>query len=194
MTDTIPKPRVMLRCASRGISKAARVLRQGGIVAYATEAVYGLGCDPRNRDAVIRLLRLKQRSVRKGLILIAAAPGQLDPYVAELPARARKTWPGPHTWLVKPSANAPRWITGHHDRIAVRVTAHPQAAALCRLADMAIVSTSANTSGHRPVRSYREAVRRFGGKIDYVLRGRVGDRRRPTPIADAVSGKVVRCA
>lgn len=192
MTDVIPKPRVMLRCASRAIAKAARVLRSGGIVAYATEGVYGLGCDPRNHAAVIKLLRLKQRSVRKGLILIAATPGQLGAFVAELPAKALKTWPGPHTWLVRPSAEAPRWITGHHDRIAVRVTAHPQAAALCGLADMAIVSTSANSTGHKPARSYREALRRFGGRVDYVLRGRIGDLAGPTSITDAVSGKLLR--
>jgi L-threonylcarbamoyladenylate synthase len=174
------------------LRRAARVIASGGVIAYATESVFGLGCDPRNRDAVMRLLRIKGRSPAKGLILIAADVAQLRPYVDEIPPQVLATWPGPHTWLVTPGASAPRWITGVHPRIAVRVTAHPQARALCLAAGMALVSTSANRSGQAPVRTYREAARRFGKSIDYILPGRVGGRRNPTPIQDAVSGKLVR--
>lgn len=177
---------------SRGLQQAARVLRQGGVVAYATEYCFGLGCDPTNRAAVLRLLRIKRRPVRKGLIVLAADVTQLDPYAAERPVPALASWPGPHTWLLRPKATVPGWITGAHDRLAVRVTAHRQAAALCRAAGMAIVSTSANRAGEAPARSDREVRRRFGRDIDYVLCGRVGDARAPTPIRDAGSGKLVR--
>jgi len=177
---------------ARGLRKGAAVLRRGGIVAYATEYCFGLGCDPRNRRAVLRLLRLKRRSIKKGLILLAADTRQLTPYTAEIPPKALATWPGPHTWLVARNPSAPGWISGGHSSVAVRVTAHPQAAALCRTARRAIVSTSANRSGQAPARSHREVYRRFGRSIDYVLPGRVGDAPAPTPIRDAVTGELVR--
>jgi L-threonylcarbamoyladenylate synthase len=172
--------------------QAARIIQHGGVVAYATEYCFGFGCDPMNRSAVLRLLRLKRRAPHKGLILIAADIGQLDSYVDNIPAPVRATWPGPHTWLLEPREGVPGWITGHHPRIAVRVTAHPQAAALCKTADMAIVSTSANRSGGAPTRSYRETLRRFKEGVDYVLPGMVGDAPAPTPIRDAASGKLIR--
>lgn len=175
-------------------ARAARVIRAGGIVAYATEAVFGLGCDPRRRASVLRLLRLKRRPARKGLILIAATPAQLAPFVADLPACARESWPGPYTWLVPRSKRAPFWLTGRHPRIAVRVTAHAGAARLCRCARTALVSTSANVSRARPVRSYREAHRRFGKGVDYVVPGRVGRQKKPTAIRDSVTGAQVRSA
>jgi L-threonylcarbamoyladenylate synthase len=178
----------------RELALAAAALRRGGIVAYATESCFGLGCDPRNRRAVLRLLRLKQRAPTKGLILIAADPQQLAPYVAHFPHKALASWPGPHTWLLSPTATAPPWIRGRHPRIAVRVTRHPQAAALCQAAGMALVSTSANRAGEHPARSYRQVLRRFGSALDFVLPGRIGDLKAPTPITDAITGQVVRAA
>lgn len=174
------------------LAQAAQVLTQGGIVAYPTEYCFGLGCDPRNRDAVLRLLRIKRRAVSKGLIVLGADPAQLASYVEKLPSAVLETWPGPHTWLVMPRAGTPAWITGGHSRIAVRVTAHPLAAKLCQTADMAVVSTSANRAGETPARSTREVLRRFGRGIDYVLFGRVGNLPAPTPIRDAVSGTQIR--
>lgn len=174
------------------VGRAAGVIKRGGIVAYATEFCFGLGCDPRNRAAVIRLLRLKRRPWHKGLIVLAADVAQLAPYVTDIPTRVVATWPGPHTWLLTPRAGVPRWLTGRHPKIAVRVNAHSQAAALCRAAGMAIVSTSANRAGAAPVRNYHEALRRFQGVVDFVLPGMVGEAPAPTPIRDGTSGDLVR--
>jgi L-threonylcarbamoyladenylate synthase len=174
------------------LGRATRILKQGGIVAYATEYCFGLGCDPHNRAAVYRLLRIKRRPVSKGLIVIGADIRQFASYVEEFPPEVLATWPGPYTWLLPPRPGVARWITGNHPRIALRVTAHPQAAALCGAADMAIVSTSANRARQSPARSYREVLRRFGNDLDYVLPGIVGDAPAPTPIRDAVTGNVVR--
>ena len=174
------------------LARAASVIRRGGVIAYTTEYCFGLGCDPMNRPAVLRLLRLKRRPAQKGLILIAANIDQLAPYVDDIPPAALATWPGPHTWLLAPRDGVPGWITGGHPRIAVRVTAHAQAAALCKTASMAIVSTSANRAGAEPTRSFRDTVRRFQGKVDYILPGRVGDAPAPTPIRDAVTGELIR--
>jgi L-threonylcarbamoyladenylate synthase len=177
---------------SRELQAAARVLRAGGIVAYATEYCFGLGCDPFNRDAVLRLLRLKQRPVRKGLIVLAADTDQLAPYVATVPAPVLASWPGPHTWLLPVRPAVPGWITGRRPTIAVRVTAHAQAAALCRAAGMAIISTSANRSAETPARTDREVQRRLGRLVDYILPGYVGSAPSPTPIRDGMTQKLVR--
>lgn len=177
---------------SRELQHAARVLKQGGIVAYATEYCFGLGCDPRDRAAVYRLLRLKRRRAAKGVIVLAADTAQLAPYVDAFPPNVLASWPGPHTWLLPARPDTPHWITGGRPKIAVRVTAHSQAAALCRAAGMAIVSTSANRAGASPVRDYRDALRRFGKRVDYVLPGRVGKLAAPTPIRDAATGEVIR--
>jgi len=177
---------------ARDLQRAAHILRHGGIVAYATEYCFGLGCDPMNRSAVLRLLRIKRRPIAKGLIVLAADAAQLSLFVDSVPPEVAATWPGPHTWLLTPKGNVPKWITGAHARVAVRLTAHSQAAALCRAADMAIISTSANRAGDLPARTDREVRRRFGKLVDFVLPGFVGDLPAPTPIRDAVTGERVR--
>ncbi|MDH3310444.1 MAG: Sua5/YciO/YrdC/YwlC family protein [Gammaproteobacteria bacterium] len=177
---------------SGNLARAARIIKHGGVVAYATEYCFGLGCDPMNRSAVLRLLRIKHRPVQKGLIVLAANREQLAPYVEAIPPDVADTWPGPYTWLLPARTGVPGWITGEHPRIALRITAHAQAAALCRTVGMAIVSTSANRGGGRPTRSYRDAVRQFRGVVDYVLPGVVGDAPAPTPIRDAVTGVLLR--
>ncbi len=143
-------------------------LRAGGLIAYPTESCYGLGCDPRNREAVKNILRLKKRPQAKGMILIAADFKQLRSYVKPLTAaqlqKAQSTWPGPHTWLMPKSVDCPVWLTGKHEKVAVRVTAHKPAASLCRGLGMALVSTSANISGGKAIRSARECQRQFGSQ------------------------------
>jgi L-threonylcarbamoyladenylate synthase len=178
------------------IKRAAAILHQGGIVAYPTEGVWGLGCDPDNGDAVMRLLDIKQRDWRKGLILIAASFEQLAPYIAAPPPkvlkRLRATWPGPVTWLLPARESTPSWLRGAHRTLAVRVTAHPAAAALCRRFGGALVSTSANLAGRPAARSHLRVLRRFGDAVDYIVPGATGGLMRPTEIRDASSGAVVR--
>jgi L-threonylcarbamoyladenylate synthase len=175
---------------------AARVLRAGGIVAYPTEGVYGLGCDPLDPRAVQRLLELKGRSARKGLILIAADFAQVRPFLQpldkRLSRRLRDGWPGPVTWVLPAAPAIPTWLTGGRGTVAVRVTAHPVAAALCRSFGRALVSTSANRSGRRPARSALAVRRLFGDAVDQVLHGRLGGLRGPTPIRDGTTGLLLR--
>lgn len=177
---------------------AARIrqhLKRGGVIAYPTESCYGLGCDPRNPAAVKRVLALKQRSAAKGLILIASAARQLHPFLAGLSPALRQrmlaAWPGPHTWLVPASSQCPALLRGKHDSVAVRVTAHRGAAALCRAAGMALVSTSANLSGGKPAKTAAECRRLFGRRA-LVIDGAIGARRRPSTIQDLVSGVIIR--
>lgn len=198
---TVPSPHHAERAAQlrrMQLAQAARCVNSGGIIAYPTEAVYGLGCDPRDGAAVLRLLALKQRPIAKGLILIAASFEDLLPYIAPLPAeilsKVRKSWPGPVTWLLPARQEVPFWLCGSHATLAVRVTAHPLAAALCRACGGVLVSTSANISKRPPARTALAVRRSFGAEIDYVLNGSLGGFDNPTRIIDARSGKVIRAA
>lgn len=180
------------------INEAAIRLKSGGVIAYPTEAVWGLGCDPFDETAVMRLLAIKQRPVDKGLILIAADLAQLQPLL-DLPAMPETrlaevlaSWPGPHTWVLPASATAPRWITGTHPGIAVRVSAHPTVVALCRAFGGPLVSTSANLAG-APAAFLREqldpaVLALVGGATE----GETGGLDQPTPIRDALSGHSFR--
>lgn len=172
------------------------MLHAGGLIAYPTEAVYGLGCDPMNYAAVERLLLLKQRPWQKGLILIAAAIEQLQPYIRPIvpkyQSRLDETWPGPNTWLVPASDACPQWIRGSHKTVAVRVTAHPLVIALCNTFGGAIVSTSANHAGKSPAKTPLRVLRDLGDEVDYRLHGKLGGVDRPTVIRDLVSGETIR--
>jgi len=154
-----------------------------------------LGCDPNNRNAVHRILKLKQRPQRKGLILITSKFQQvaryLNPLTAHEQAKLQDDGAQAVTYLMPVKESAPRWLRGDHDTLAVRLTAHPLAKRLCRSAGSALVSTSANRSGCRPTKTYAECQRLFGKKV-WVLRGRVGKRKQPSTIRAWVGGKILR--
>ena len=170
-------------------------LKRGGLIAYPTESCYGLGCDPDKRLAVQRLLRLKQRPQRKGLILIAAHFHQVAQYVQALTSdeqtKLQNSVGQAVTYLLPVKPSCPRGLRGEHDTLAVRLTAHPYAKQLCRMAGSALVSTSANRSGQRPAKTYADCQRLFGKKV-WVLRGQVGKRKQPSTIRAWMDGKILR--
>ncbi len=177
------------------LRQACRCLRAGGLLAYPTETVYGLGCDPSDPLAVARLLALKGRPVEKGLILIAADLDQLAPWVAldeAIAARLTEARPRPTSWVVPATSAVPPWITGGRDTLAVRLTGHSLARALCQAFGAPLVSTSANRAGRPPARSALQVLLRLGDGIDYLLHGRAGPHRRPSEIIDARSGRRLR--
>ncbi|BBJ00552.1 threonylcarbamoyl-AMP synthase [Ferrigenium kumadai] len=175
--------------------RIAAHLRRGGLIAYPTESCYGLGCDPRNRNAVLRLLKLKQRPQHKGLILIAAHYRQVARYLKPLTpdeqAKLQNDGAQAITYLMPAKPSCPRWLRGMHNTLAVRITAHPFASRLCRGVNGALVSTSANLSGQRPATTYEECRRMFGRKV-LVLPGRVGKRRKPSTIRTWADGRIIR--
>lgn len=191
---TTPPPLSALPTAA-DLARAVACLRAGGLIAYATEAVWGLGCDPFNDSAVARLLALKQRDAAKGLILIAADIEQIRPWLGGLNARQQEavlaSWPGPYTWIV-PAPHAPACLRGQHSGLAVRVSAHAGVQALCRAWGGALVSTSANRSGEPPLADAQALRAAFGPALDYILPGALGGDARPSEIRDAVSGAVLR--
>ena len=180
------------------IAAAAALLRAGGVVAYPTEGVWGLGCNPFDEAAVRRVLALKQREVDKGVILVAADAAQFDGLAewTALPAATTDevlaSWPGPHTWIVPASARVPSWITGAHRGVALRASAHPVVAALCVAYGGPIVSTSANTAGTPPPITLEALEPAIRDAVDGCVAGETGGRQAPSTIRDARSGAVLR--
>jgi L-threonylcarbamoyladenylate synthase len=180
------------------ISQATRCLREGRVIAYPTEAVYGLGCDPSNEVAVRQILRLKDRPAAAGLILIADRFDRFKPFTQELSEaqreRAMSAWPGPVTWLFPRADSVPDWLAGEHQTIALRLTAHPVCRALCAAFEGAIVSTSANPGGAEPARSAQMVADYFGNALCGVVDGELGGDQQPSEIRDLASGRIVRAA
>ncbi len=177
------------------IRQAVQKIKVGGVIAYPTEAVFGLGCDPLNGDAVYRLLEIKKRGIEKGLILIASSLSQLEPYLLlndSIIERVQKTWPGAVTWIIPAQSWVPEWLTGEHDSLAVRVTSHPVARYLCEENAGPIVSTSANTSGRPPAIKSWQVAKCLGTKDLFILPGRVGDLKQATPIFNILNQQQIR--
>jgi L-threonylcarbamoyladenylate synthase len=178
------------------IREAVRRLGEGGVIAYPTETVFGLGCDPFNPMAVLRLLDLKQRDVEQGLILIASDFMQLEPLLMPLSAsvktRILKTWPGPVTWALPCLPKIPAWLRGKHRSLAVRITSHPLARSLCQSWDGPLVSTSANRHGKPPATSALGVRLAFDAELDYILHGKATGSGRPSEIRDGITGRVLR--
>ncbi len=183
--------------AGDAVDPIVEAFNAGKLLVYPTEAVMGIGCDPDNKEAVYRVLEVKQRSVDKGVILIAANYSQLLPYVNDSAIKQDKrtdifsSWPGANTWLLPKSDSAPAWVTGVHDKIAVRVTDHPVVKALCEKLGKPLVSTSANISGEPSTRTIEEAKAVFKDSVAYV-EGEVGGNKNPSVIRDGDTGEVIR--
>lgn len=177
------------------IREAVRRLAAGGIVAYPTETVYGLGCDPLDAAAVLHLLALKQRHLEQGVILIADKFARLEPLLLPVtPASRRRVSTSrsrPVTWVLPCAPATPAWLHGGQRGLAVRITTHPVAAELCRQWGGPLVSTSANIHGGRPANSPLAVRMAFGNRIDYILHGPCGSGR-PSEIRDAISGRILR--
>ena len=177
--------------------RARHTLATGGVIAYPTEAVWGVGCDPFNPFAVDRLLALKHRPAHKGLILVAADQAQIAPLLQGLTTDQQEqldsTWPGPVTWLIPDPHNwIPFQVKGDFSSVAVRVSAHPLVRDLCQAWGGPLVSTSANRAGQPPLRS-EWALRKHGLlRPDLILPGQTQQLSKPTEIRDLVSGRIIR--
>jgi len=173
---------------------AAEVLRGGGVIAYPTEGVFGLGCLPNELTAVQRILDIKQRDPSKGLILIAAHPSQLDDWI-NLPDNACLPDPDPDspvTWIVSAADRVDPAVRGDNAGIAVRITSNPVAQAVCLCAQSPIVSTSANLSGQAVAEDQSSLRRQFGALVDYVVPGDCGPSSGPSEIRVLATGDVLR--
>ena len=176
------------------------IYNKGGIIAYPTEAVFGLGCDPDNHKAVEELLDIKKRPVEKGLILLAANYSQLLPYIddSSIPLEKRNEilsrWPNGVTQVLPKNNKAPSWLTGKFDTIAVRITDQIDVVDLCNKANKPIVSTSANLSGEAPAKTWQQVENNqaLAARIDCLVKGKTLDFDQPSTIIDALTGETFR--
>ena len=175
---------------------ASDVILAGGVIAYPTEGVWGLGCDPWNPEAVGRLLEIKQRPVEKGLILIGHSLAQLEPWLAPLTSEQRyqleQSWPGPNTWVVEHNGRLPEWVTGGRDNVAIRVSGHPLARALCKRSGIPIVSTSANKTGKPSITERLQVMLKLAVELDWVTPGQVQNPGQASTIRLLEGGVVLR--
>jgi L-threonylcarbamoyladenylate synthase len=177
------------------IRHAAHCIRRGGIIAYPTETVYGLGCDPLNAAAVNAINILKGRDASKGLILLASRLQQLDALIEVADPDDRAAIVGerqPTSWVVPARARAPRWITGRHQTVAIRISTHPLVIELCDSLDHALVSTSANPAGKKPSLNALQLHHYFDGLVDAMLISNHNCSGRPSSIRDLKSRKLLR--
>lgn len=181
---------------SANLELAVSSLKQGGVIAYPTEYCFGLGCDPHNRDALNRLLVIKNRSVDQGVILVAATIAQAQQYAhldgLQRLTEVRESWPGPVTWLLPCADEVPTWIRGKHAKIAIRVSAHPTVQALCSRFGGAIVSTSANRHGQSELFTATEVDEEMGPEVDVIIDQAVGGAKQASQIIDAITGAQLR--
>ncbi len=180
------------------LAKVVAALQQGKVIAYPTEAVFGLGCDPDNNEAIALLLQLKQREKSKGLILVAADYQQLRPYIDDEKLtvaqrdRMLQSWPGPVTWVVPAQAHVSNWLTGQFQSIAVRISDHPTVRQLCRAFGKPVTSTSANLSGQPACRDNQQVFAQLGHQVAVIIDEPVGGRLNPSEIRDVFTGHIFR--
>lgn len=177
------------------LNKVKQHLRAGGVIAYPTESCYGLGCDPFNYKAINKVIQIKGRSKAKGLIIIAGQSRQLQNIIAPLSdydlLELKKYWPGFYSLILPATKNVPQNLMGRHHKVAARVTTHKLVQQLCCALDMPLVSTSANKTGSKSIKSYKECKRQFGNQV-MVLPGRIGFAKNPSIIIDWQTKKVLR--
>ncbi len=182
------------------LSNALNALQHQGVIAYPTESVFGLGCDPDSAEAIEKVLRIKKRPAHKGLILIAANSEQLKKYAdfdalnAEQLAAINKTWPGPFTWVIPAQKELCKLVSGDFDSVAVRVSAHPVVQQLCLQFGKPIISTSANLSGLAPCTTSAQVREMFAAQplLESIIDAPVSGLSAPSQIYEAQSGKRLR--
>ncbi|MCW9047487.1 MAG: L-threonylcarbamoyladenylate synthase [Gammaproteobacteria bacterium] len=176
------------------IEQAAKIIKDGGVISYPTESVFGLGCDPLNESAVKRILHLKKRPIDKGLIIVAGDIKQLAPYI-DISAKEKQkilSEKSVTTWLVNKSPFTPSWVSGKHKKVAVRVSKHPLIIKLCQLINQPLISTSANPSGSSPAITSQQSNQYFSSNVDLYIDYQSIRSGQPTQIKDITSDTVIR--
>jgi L-threonylcarbamoyladenylate synthase len=180
------------------MSTALNAYQNGGVIAYPTEAVFGLGCDPDNSQAIKKLLNIKNRPAEKGLILLAGDFTQLLPYldISQLSQIQLETvlsrWPNSITQVLPAKPDLSQFLTGQFNSIAVRITDHPDVVALCQATNRPIVSTSANLTGQPPAKTWQQVQQQLEDKVDFILKSDTLGYSKPSQIIDGLTGQVLR--
>ena len=174
--------------------RLTRFIRRGGIIAYPTESCFGLGCDPKNKKAINKIIKLKKRSRDKNFILIGSSINQFDTFINPLndieKNKLFSKWPGPHTWLINVNNQCPNWLKSN-SKIALRIPSFSKCQDLVRSIDMAITSSSLNLSGKKPLKNYRDVCRFLPNQVK-IIGGRIGKNKSPSVIQDFKTKNIIR--
>lgn len=159
---------------AKAIEEAAAVIRQGGLVAFPTETVYGLGADACNPLAVARVFEVKRRPRMDPIIVHVGSPESAQLYgrfPIEAAALMRRFWPGPLTLVVPKTGLVPPIVTAGLDTVAIRMPAHPAALALILASGRALAAPSANVFGYISPTEARHVAEQISERIDLILDG-----------------------
>ena len=174
--------------------RLVRFIRRGGIIAYPTESCFGLGCDPKNKKAINKIIKLKKRSLNKNFILIGSSLKHFDYFTNSFNDVTKENlfskWPGPHTWIIKANNRCPNWLKSN-SKIALRIPSFSNCQALINSIDMAITSSSLNLSGKIPLKNYRDVCRFLPNQVK-LIKGRIGKNRNPSVIQDFKTKNIIR--
>jgi len=176
------------------IRHAAHIIRLGGIIAYPTDTIYGLGCDPYNRQAVESINAIKQRPLDKQFILLASDIEQVRPLL-QLDDDQEKTIEQntePTSWVVKANQKTPAWLVDENNTITIRISKHANIERLCSILGHAIISTSANVSGKRPARNTLDLHKYFHHYVDKILASDQIQMTRPSKIIRLCDNEIIR--
>lgn len=175
------------------LAQLAHKIKQGAIIVYPTDTVWGIGCHPLLQQSVQQVCRIKQRPLNKPMILLASTAAQLQFFIQAdtdtLPAATPTT---PTTWIVEASEDCPGWLKTTGNTIACRVTRHPLITALCGRLNFPLISTSANLSGRTTIRNSIQAERQFGKLADVVVHGYSTGGKKASKIIHLKTGQLLR--
>ena len=175
--------------------ESVNYLKTGKIIAYPTESIYGIGCDPYNYNAVKKVYEIKNRPNNKPMILIASDIKQIEHLVDHntINQSVIDSWPGHTTWLLPASSSCPQWLYDKvSKKVAIRVSAHTTVASICNNFDKPIISTSANKSMDDPITRIEKIRDTFDNEVDFIVEGCLGNELKPSVIRDLETGKVIR--
>jgi len=159
--------------SQNAILQAAAAVRSGGVIAFPTRCLYGLGADAFNAEAVARIFSIKHRPVENPILILIDRPDRLERLVCDAsPAAARimdRFWPGRITLVFKAAAEVPAYLTAGTGKIGIRLPGHPVAAALLRVLQTPLTGTSANLSGKSGCRRIEDLENQIAGQLDLIL-------------------------
>lgn len=176
------------------LQQAVARLKAGGVIAYPTEGVWGLGCLWTDDVAIKEILRLKQRPLAKGMIVLCSQLSDIESFLLPLTPehiqQIEQETPHPVTWILPCKLSIAESVRGQHASIAVRFSRHPQVQALCAEVGP-IISTSANPAGLAAAMSARDVRHYFQDQLSYILPGELGGFSKPSEIR-TLDGRKVR--
>lgn len=176
----------------KSASQAVDVLKQGGLIIYPTEGIYGIGCDALNEKSVQNVFNVKYRNNEKSFIVLCSEVVHISKLISDDYVQDKKLSEKEFiTWIVPISKNCPQWLT-KNNKIAIRLTDHPVIKELCTGIDGPIISTSANISGKKYINNIDIISELFTDEVECIVEGNLGGEAKSSSIIDIATGHILR--